>query len=141
MAKKPGAEFDIDAVRGMGEHIGAQNAEDGFEYRDGHEAEDQNVDAKFDTLLAALRARGTFQNPEQLQLVMRQNEDLRKDIKKIITLLLRDDRDAQLKAERERVQRLLEQLKEIIAKYSDPKQSPLHFEVKKNSEFFDIQIQ
>jgi len=33
------------------------------------------------------------------------------------------------------------ELKEIIAKYGMPQDSPLHYEVKKNGDFFDIQIE
>jgi hypothetical protein len=32
------------------------------------------------------------------------------------------------------------QLKEVIASYGDPKNSPLHYEVTKDGDFFDIQL-
>jgi hypothetical protein len=80
------------------------------------EAGERGVDAKFATLVAALRSKDAFQDLDKLQEIMAQNADLRNDIKRLLELLLKDDRDAQLKREREEVQRMLERLKEIIAK-------------------------
>ncbi len=80
------------------------------------ESGERGVDAKFATLVAALRSKDAFQDLDKLQEIMAQNTDLRNDIKRLLELLLKDDRDAQLKREREEVQRMLERLKEIIAK-------------------------
>ena len=44
MAEQPGAELDVDAVGGVGEQIGAQDAEDRLEDRDGDQADDQDVE-------------------------------------------------------------------------------------------------
>ena len=44
MAEQPRAKFDIDAVGGVGKHIGAQDAQNGLEHRDRHEADYQHVE-------------------------------------------------------------------------------------------------
>ena len=56
-------------------------------------ASEQGVDAKFTTLVAALKASDTFNNLEQLQGVIEKNVDLRNDLRRLIELLLKDDTD------------------------------------------------
>jgi hypothetical protein len=80
------------------------------------QASDEGIDTKFSSLVEALRDKDAFKNLEQLQTVMEQNKDLRNDIRKLIELLLKDDRDAELRRQREETTRLLERLKEVIAK-------------------------
>jgi hypothetical protein len=79
-------------------------------------ASEEGVDTKFSTLVEALRQNNIFKNTEQLQTVLEQNEELRKNIRDIMELLLKDDRDAELKREHERLTRLIEELKRIIRK-------------------------
>ena len=44
MAEQPRAEFDVDAVGGVREQIGPQDAQNGLEHRDRHQADDQHVE-------------------------------------------------------------------------------------------------
>ncbi|MGH9676915.1 MAG: hypothetical protein ACRD36_07415, partial [Candidatus Acidiferrum sp.] len=79
-------------------------------------ASEQGTDAKFTALIAALKGSDSFKDLDALQLILDKNQDLRKDIRALIELLLKDDRDAQLKREREDYARMLEKLKEVILK-------------------------
>ncbi len=79
-------------------------------------ASEEGVDTKFATLVDALRKENTFKDLDQLQTVLDQNADLRRDIRAIMELLLKDNRDAELRKEIEKNARLLEELKRIIAK-------------------------
>jgi hypothetical protein len=76
----------------------------------------QGTEAKFLTLIAELKKTDTFNDVRALKDVMDKNRDLQKDLRLLIEMLIRDDRDKQLKEERERLERLLEQLKELIGK-------------------------
>jgi hypothetical protein len=79
-------------------------------------ASEQGTDSKFSTLVAALKGSDAFKDLDQLSGILDKNEDLRKDIRMLIELLLRDDREAQIKKEHDRLSRMLEQLKEVILK-------------------------
>jgi hypothetical protein len=79
-------------------------------------ASDKGIDTKFTSLISALRKEGTFQSTEDLEAILNQNDSLRQDLRELIEMLLRDDPFARLRAERERTERLLEELKELIAK-------------------------
>jgi hypothetical protein len=79
-------------------------------------ASEQGTDTKFGTLVSALKGSDAFKDLDQLGSILDKNEDLRKDIRALIELLLRDDRDTQRKKEKEQLTRLLEQIKEIIGK-------------------------
>src|SRR5262249_4080186 len=79
-------------------------------------ASEEGVDTKFTTLVDALRKENTFKDLDQLQTVLDQNADLRRDLRAIMELLLKDNRDAELRKEIEKNARLLEELKRIIAK-------------------------
>lgn len=79
-------------------------------------ASEQGTDTKFSTLVSALKGSEAFKDLDQLGSILDKNEDLRKDLRALIELLLRDDRDAQRKKEQEQLTRLLEQIKEIIGK-------------------------
>jgi hypothetical protein len=48
--------------------------------------------------------------------VLTQNQEIRDDLRKLIDVLLKDDRESALRKEREEVQKLLEKLKEVIEK-------------------------
>src|SRR5262249_50325796 len=77
---------------------------------------EQGIDAKFTALVAALKKTDAFQKLDELDAILGKNEDLRKDPLELLALLQEDDRDSQLRKEREEIQRMLERLKEIIAK-------------------------
>jgi hypothetical protein len=79
-------------------------------------ASEAGVETKFSALINKLRAGDTFKDLDQLDDLMNRNQDLRKDLRALIELLLRDDRDSQLREERLRTERLLERIKELIAK-------------------------
>ena len=44
MTKQPGAEFDVDPVGGVGEHIGAQYSENGLEQRNRDKSDHEHVE-------------------------------------------------------------------------------------------------
>ncbi len=44
VAEQPRAELDVDAVGGVGEQVGAQDAQNGLESRDRHKADHQHVE-------------------------------------------------------------------------------------------------
>jgi hypothetical protein len=79
-------------------------------------ASDEGVDTRFTVLVESLRKSDVFENTEQMQQILDQNKDLRRVLRDLIDLLLKDDRDAQLKAERLKTQKLLEELKALIQK-------------------------
>jgi hypothetical protein len=76
----------------------------------------QGIESKFLTLIAVLKEPGTFKSIQKLGDAAKKNEELRSDLALLIDMLLRDDRDEQLRKEKERIARLLEQLKEIIGR-------------------------
>jgi hypothetical protein len=76
-------------------------------------AGERGADAKFDTLVRLLRESKEL-GLEDLQKVLDENKSLAKDIRDIIAILMTDNRDAELKAERERLEALLKQLGTII---------------------------
>jgi hypothetical protein len=78
-------------------------------------ASDQGTEAKFDSIVRALGTKGADKNLDVLAQVVRENSELRKDLQKIIALLSRDE-TASNKELMEKTARLLEQLKELIAK-------------------------
>jgi hypothetical protein len=77
-------------------------------------ASEQGTDSKFNTLVAALKDSEAFKDLDQIGGILDKNEDLRKDIRILIELLLRDDQEAQRRRERDQLTRMLEQIKEII---------------------------
>jgi hypothetical protein len=79
-------------------------------------ASEQGTDTKFSTLVQSLKGSDAFKDLDQLGTILDKNEDLRKDIRALIELLLRDDREAQDKKKREELSRMLEQIKELIRK-------------------------
>lgn len=79
-------------------------------------ASEEGVETGFTTLIERLRADNTFRDTQQLQDILTENKKLRNALRDIMELLLKDDRDAELKKEKERVQRLLDELKNVIRK-------------------------
>src|SRR5262249_10754110 len=77
------------------------------------EASTRGTESKFDSLIRALSTRGADQNLDVLNQVVRENKELRDDLKKLISLLTQDDRDKLLKDRREEALRLLETLKDL----------------------------
>jgi hypothetical protein len=79
-------------------------------------ASEQGIEVKFTTLILALKTSNAFKNIDTLQGVLTQNQEIRDDLRKLIDVLLKDDRESALRKEREEVQKLLEKLKEVIEK-------------------------
>ncbi len=79
-------------------------------------AADEGVDTKFTTLIDALRKENAFAEVEKLDEILAKNDELRKDIRNILELLLKDNRDEELRKEIERNAKLLEEIKRLIAK-------------------------
>ncbi len=78
-------------------------------------ASEKGTEAKFDSLIRALNTKGADKNLDVLGQVVRDNAELRKDLKMLIALLSRDE-TASNREQIEKMGRLLEQLKELIAK-------------------------
>src|SRR6516162_2893995 len=79
-------------------------------------ASEEGVDTKFSTLIETLKTSDAFKNTEQLQAILTQNEELRRSLRELMDLLMKDDRDAELRKQMAEVRRLLEELKNIIRK-------------------------
>jgi len=79
-------------------------------------ASEQGIEVKFTTLILALKTSNAFKNIDTLQGVLTQNQEIRDDLRKLIDVLLKDDRESALRKERKEVQKLLEKLKEVIEK-------------------------
>jgi hypothetical protein len=79
-------------------------------------ASEEGVETKFSSLIDTLKTNDAFKNTEQLQEILKQNEELRRDLRAIMDLLLKDDRDAELRRKKEEYARLLEQLNNVIRK-------------------------
>jgi len=79
-------------------------------------ASDEGVETKFSSLIDTLKTNDAFKNTEQLQEILKQNEQLRNDLRAIMELLLRDDRDAEIRRKQKEYARLLEELKNVIRK-------------------------
>jgi hypothetical protein len=76
-------------------------------------ASDAGVDAKFDKLVGILKSSKSL-SLQEIQEAMNENQMLSKDIKALLTLLMTDNRDDELKREQERVAKLLKRLEEVI---------------------------
>jgi hypothetical protein len=79
-------------------------------------ASEEGVETKFSSLIDTLKTNDAFKNTEQLQEILKQNEELRRNLREIMDLLLKDDRDAELRRKKEEYARLLEELKTVIRK-------------------------
>jgi len=76
----------------------------------------EGVETRFSSLIEMLRGGKSSVNTEQLQEILNENDELRKILREIIELLLKDDRDAELKRQIAEARRLLEELKNVIRK-------------------------
>src|SRR5262249_10213565 len=74
---------------------------------------DENINTKFDKLIATLRASKDI-DLQEIKEAMEQSKILAADIRAILSLLLSDNRDEQLKAEKASIKKLLEWLDNII---------------------------
>jgi hypothetical protein len=79
-------------------------------------ASEEGVETQFSSLIEMLRGNGADKNTEQLASILQENEKLRQNLRAIMELLLKDDRDAQLRKEVAETQKLLEELKTVIRK-------------------------
>ncbi len=78
-------------------------------------ASELGTEAKFDSLIRALTVKGADKSLDSLGQAVRDNAELRKDLQQLIALLAKDDAQAN-REQIEKMARLLEQLKELIAK-------------------------
>ncbi len=76
----------------------------------------QGTDGKFNTLVQNLKKSDAFSNLETMQQMMNRNQELRDDLRKLIDILAHDNREDQMKKEKEDAQKTLQELKEIIAR-------------------------
>src|SRR5262245_7503163 len=75
-------------------------------------AANENIDTKFDKLVASLAAGKV--NADFLEKAMTQNKDLVNDLQALLAILTTDNRDEELRREKERIQELLKRLNELI---------------------------
>jgi hypothetical protein len=75
----------------------------------------QEVEGKFDALIGGLTAKGAAKNTDVLAKIIKDNKELRDDLKKLMDLLTSGNRD-DLKARREKATKLLEEIKELRGK-------------------------
>ncbi|MFO0878927.1 MAG: hypothetical protein U0840_16415 [Gemmataceae bacterium] len=78
-------------------------------------ASELGTEAKFDALIRELTRKGADQSIDILRQSLRDNAELRQDLQKLITLLSKDDAQSN-KEQMDKHARLLEQLKELIAR-------------------------
>src|SRR5579875_3116988 len=76
----------------------------------------EGVETRFSALIELLRSGSSSSNTDQLQEILDQNRELRQILHEIMELLLKDDRDAELKRQIAEARRLLEELKVVIRK-------------------------
>ena len=77
-------------------------------------ASEEGVETRFSSLIERLRGSDTFKNTDQLSEALEENKQIQKILLDIMELLLKDDRDNELKKEKEAAQRLLDELKNVI---------------------------
>jgi hypothetical protein len=77
-------------------------------------ASEEGVETRFSSIIERLRQPDAYQDLELLKDILEENEALRRALRELMALLLKDDRSAQLKAEIERNKKLLEELKAVI---------------------------
>ncbi len=76
-------------------------------------AMEKGVDTDFDRLVGLLKDSKVI-TPDYLEKAMKQNQEVADDIRTILAILLTDNRDEELRKERQRVEQLLRRLNEII---------------------------
>jgi hypothetical protein len=76
-------------------------------------ADERGTDGKFDVLIRSLRGQEAATNADVLAQILKDNEDLRNDLRQLIALLSGEDQDAELRARREAAVKFLEQLKDL----------------------------
>ena len=76
---------------------------------------DQGTDAKFDSLIQALKQQDAFKSTDKLQGLVDRNKDLSGDLSRLIEALTRDP-EAELRRQREEAKKIVEKLKEVIGK-------------------------
>jgi len=81
-----------------------------------NKASAEGVETRFTTLIEMLSGRNASNNTEVLQDILNENQELRRILRDIMELLLKDDRDAELKRQIAEARRLLEELKNVIRK-------------------------
>jgi hypothetical protein len=74
----------------------------------------QNADAKYRSLLAALRDSEALKDLEKLDQAVQENQELRAELRELLRLLTQDDRTAELRRQREDLERALKRIQELI---------------------------
>ncbi|HWG44605.1 MAG TPA: hypothetical protein VN688_17645 [Gemmataceae bacterium] len=77
---------------------------------------EKGIETQFSSLIDTLKTNNAFKDTEQLQEILKQNEELRRNLREIMELLLKDDRDAEIRKKQKEYARLLEELKNVIRK-------------------------
>jgi hypothetical protein len=76
-------------------------------------ASEEGTENKFDKLINILKDSKAL-NLDGIDTAIGQNEDLRRDIRAILIILMTDNRDKRLKEEKERLAKMIEELKRVI---------------------------
>jgi hypothetical protein len=76
-------------------------------------AGDRSIDIRFETLIRSLGTKGADRNIDLLAQIIRDNTELRQDLKALLRMLTEDDRDKRLAERAKETGRLLDQLKEL----------------------------
>ena len=82
------------------------------------EASTRSLESKFDALLRGLTKKGVDQDLDTLNQIARENKELAKDLAKLLELISNDDRARFLAERRDRVTKLLAELRELRNKQS-----------------------
>ena len=75
--------------------------------------EQQGTDAKFDSLVRALKQQDAFKSTDKLQSLVDRNKDLAGDLTRLIETLTRDP-EAELRRQREEARKILDKLRLIV---------------------------
>lgn len=76
----------------------------------------EGVETRFSSLIEMLRGGNSSSSTEVMQDILTENKELRQILHELMELLLKDDRDAELKRQIAEARRLLEELKNVIRK-------------------------
>jgi hypothetical protein len=79
-------------------------------------AAEEGVESRFATLVDALRTGNVFADLERLEEVLKENEELRRELRGLMAILMGEDRARQLHDDMERYGRLLQEIKRLIGK-------------------------
>jgi len=84
---------------------------------------DLGTDAKFDTLVQALKQQDAFKSTDKLQGLVERNKELSGDLTRLIEALTRDP-EAELRRQRDEAKKIVEKLKDVISKQERVRATP-----------------